>query len=364
MKVWFDHQVFTIQRYGGVSRYFVELLRALRSIEGIDADVIAPAHVNEYLSPGDTQHSITFRLRKPSRGVRYRPAITAPIFRMAAWLGRPDVVHETHYGLGGKHLPRDLRVVTTCHDMVFEKFPHFVPNAADQVARKLMTFERADAIVCISAHTRTDLLERYPFLESKVSIVHHGVDRTPAPAHLPIALPKPYLLYVGMRQGYKNFSGLIRALGASRILRENFHLLCFGGGALSAEELSQIKAAGFPPERIHSISGGDTLLAYIYQHATAFIFPSFYEGFGMPLTEAMVHGCPIACSSASCFPEICADAAAYFDPHDTDSIRDCIKTLVDSGTLKQLSARGSKRVEQYSWARCATETAATYRRIV
>lgn len=360
MKVWFDHQIFSIQRYGGVSRYFVELLRALRQMDSINADVIAPAHINAYLVGSDSHHPLSFSLPYPQRGLRYRPVFTAPLFRLANYLGAPDIIHETYFMVGGSNR---ARTVTTCHDMIFEKHPEWVPGSTHRVFLKRKAFERADAIICISDSTRTDLLEIYPDLEPKVTMVHHGVDHTPAPHLASVPLFKPYLLYVGVREGYKNFEALILALGRSRQLRENFHLVCFGGGALSAKERMASQAAGFPPEKIHQFSGSDSLLTYFYKHAAAFVFPSLYEGFGMPLTEAMVQGCPIACSAASCFPEICGDAAAYFDPKEIDNICEVIESLVGQ-SRDQMRASVAARAQLFSWHRCAKETANVYQKLV
>lgn len=358
MKILFDHQVFSVQHYGGVSRYFVELLHALRQVDSIEVDVVAPAHVNAYLASTNSNHPLTFSLPHPQFGLRYRASLMAPLFRLASYLGSPDVVHETHYALGSRHIPNNTRLVTTCHDMVFEKFPQWVSGAADRAVLKRKTFERADAIICISNSTRTDLLEIYPELEPKVAMVHHGVDHTPAPA-APVTMPRPYLLYVGVRDGYKNFETLIRALGRSKRLRENFHLVCFGGGTLSVKEREASKTAGFPPENIHQLAGNDSVLASFYKHAAAFVFPSLYEGFGMPLTEAMVQGCPIACSAASSFPEICGDAAVYFDPRDIDDMCVAIEALV-SQPRNLVSSSVTHRGKQFSWSRCATETAHVY----
>jgi len=363
MKVWFDHQIFSIQRYGGISRYFVELLRCLRKIDGIEADIIAPAHVNAYLQSDDTLSPLSFPLPFPKRGMRYRPALTAPLFRLANWLGSPDIIHETHYMLGSEHIAPKARLVTTCHDMVFEKHPEWVSGSTDRAVLKRRTLERADAIICISEHTKNDLLELYPALQSKVSVIHHGTDHTPAPDSLEIALPKPYLLFVGTRQSYKNFNNLLKALGSSKQLRENFQLICFGGGAISTNEYQASKDAGYPREQIHHLSGSDALLAYLYKHAAAFVFPSLYEGFGMPLTEAMVQGCPIACSDASCFPEICGDAAAYFDGTDAESIRVVIEGLL-MHPREQMQAVLASRSATFNWQRCATDTARVYQSVI
>lgn len=362
MKVWFDHQIFSIQRYGGVSRYFAELLQALRKLEGIEAEAIAPAHVNAYLKAIADPGMLTFEMLHPRKGLRYRPKYTAPLFALAQWVGSPDVIHETHYVLGSQHLSRKAKVVSTCHDLVFEKYPQWVPGSKDRVRLKKQTFDRADAIICISHNTRKDLLDLYPQFESKAFTVHHGVDHTPAPTSHAVQLPGPYLLYVGVRQGYKNFDKLLSAIGRSRLLSEEFHLVCFGGGPLSSQEKLFAESAGMKPDRLHHLAGDDQLLAYAYRNASAFVFPSLYEGFGMPLTEAMVHGCPVACSNASCFPEICGDAAKYFDCQDPDDISRVLEEVV-SGTDAQKEKRRLRSLE-FTWQRCASETASVYRRLV
>jgi glycosyltransferase involved in cell wall biosynthesis len=254
--------------------------------------------------------------------------------------------------------------VTTLHDMIVERYPEWFGRAEQQIAEKLSAFRRADAIVCVSANTRRDLLERYPEFESRSHVVWHGVDHAPGQQALPRSVAQPYILFVGTRHPYKNFDRLLRAYGASRRLVAELRLVCFGGGPLSAAELEVCRASGVPADRIVHIEGDDALLAAAYRHAAVFGFPSLYEGFGMPLTEAMVQGCPIACSAASSFPEVAADAAAYFDPLDVESIRSTLETVVfDASQRAGIVEAAKRRVSLFSWQRCASQTAAIYRQI-
>jgi len=365
MKVLLDHQCFVVQPYGGFTRYYVSLLRALRTLPDMQCDVVAPAHVNEYLGPHDAPNAFTFRLRRPRRGLRFRPALMAPLFRAAAsWL-RPDVIHETHYALQGTQLPRGVPVMATCHDMIVERHDDGSEQSARVIRLKRQALERADGIICISESTRADLLDLYPALESRVSVVHHGVEAVQALDNPPMALPESFLLYVGVRTGYKNFANLVRALGALGSRHADVHLVCFGGGALRSAELQLIADAGLPAHRVHQLGGDDSLLASLYRRAVALVYPSLQEGFGMPLTEAMAQGCPVLCGSVSCCPEICAEAAEYFDPLNIESMRAAIDRLLQDesrrATLRQL---GFARAAQFSWQHCAQRTAAAYRRIV
>ena len=363
MKVMFDHQIFVVQAYGGYSKYYVALARALRTLPGIQTDIVAPAHVNEYLLPSDSHNGITFRLRHLRRGLKYRPLLAAPLVRASAVWCRPDIVHETHSILRGGHLPRGIPVMATCHDMTPERLANGSPASRAAIANRRLAFERAAGIVCISDNTRTDLLRFYPQLESRISVVHHGVDKVQPLASLAQPLPPHFLLFVGMRSGYKNFANALRALGASALARGECHLLCFGGGPLTPAERQCCADAGLRADQVSQLSGDDAVLAYLYQHAAALIYPSLYEGFGMPLTEAMVQGCPVLCSQASCFPEICGDAALYFDPNDTESMRQAIdQVLGDTACRDELIRRGHQRVAAFTWQACAAGTALAYER--
>jgi glycosyltransferase involved in cell wall biosynthesis len=362
VKIWFDHQVFVTQRYGGVSRYFVELARSLNGLNNTEATIFAPYHINGYLNNCQYVHPLSFQFDFPSRGQRFRPGLIAPLFSLFSRIGKPSIVHKTYYGANSA--PRNTRppaIVTTVHDMIYEKFPAKFEQGREVIRHKLRAMQEADRIICVSQNTRRDLIEHYPFLEQKIDVVYHGVSSVVAEPSGSQAFPEPYLLFVGVRAGYKNFGNLLRALGTSPFLKSTFSLVCFGGGAFTDDELALCEKVGFPADHLYQISGSDELLARAYHQATALVFPSSYEGFGMPLTEAMIQSCPILCSSASCFPEICMDAAAYFDPEDVDSIRICLeKTLGDSDELQRLALAARVRSEVFSWDKCAQQTAKVY----
>jgi glycosyltransferase involved in cell wall biosynthesis len=363
MKVYFDHQIFATQRYGGISRYYVELSRELSKIDGIEAQIVATGYVNTYLSEVDRLHRLSFSLSSfPMKGLRFRPDTLAPLFRLINTIDRPDIVHETSYLNSNFHLNKRNHIVTTCHDMICEKHPEWMPNPNERIAARRKCFERADAIICISNHTKSDLLSIYPELEPKITMIYHGVNYDHAPEKLNIDLPRPYLLYVGTRSTYKNFSAMLKALVRSKLIRENYNLVCFGGGQLTEDEYQLSRTVGFPSENIHYLTGDDKLLSYYYKNAAAFIYPSLYEGFGMPLLEAMAQGCPIACSNNSCFPEICGDAATYFDGYDIDSMSNAIERVLmqDRESINTLI---HDRLDYFSWAKCASETVKVYNMI-
>jgi glycosyltransferase involved in cell wall biosynthesis len=363
--VLYDHQVFATQRFGGVSRYFVELARAFAASADVQARMFAPAYVNEYIASGDALHPLSFQLKSLRRGGRYRPPLLSPLLWMAMRARRPDILHETMHTSVKPSRPRGTRMVTTVHDMTVERFPELFDEPERRVADKVSAMRRADAIICISEATRVDLVELHPDLAGRCTVIHHGVDRGVEPAPKPPSWPARYLLYVGTRDHYKNFQALVQALGGASRLPPDLSLLCFGGGPLSAQERDAAVRAGWAPERIVQTVGDDALLAAAYRHAELFVFPSWYEGFGMPLTEAMIHGCPIACSRASSFPEVCLSAAAYFDPMDVDSMTAAIESVVlDPVRRQSLAEAAVRRGADFSWSECARKTAQVYREVL
>jgi glycosyltransferase involved in cell wall biosynthesis len=260
---------------------------------------------------------------------------------------------------------RRTPTVTTLHDMILERFPQHFERAEQQRAERYRALRRAQAIICISDNTRIDLLSTYPEFEGKTRVVWHGVDQTFSTAPRPQARERPYLLFVGTRGGYKNFNPLLRAFGASAKLASSFDLVCFGGGGLQPAERAEAAAAGLREDQLIQLSGSDAELACAYRHARLFVFPSEYEGFGMPLTEAMVQGCPIVCSRASSFPEVAGDAAVYFDPKDVDGLRVALETIaLNDQAHSEMAVRSRDRAALFSWARCASETAAVYQRVL
>jgi glycosyltransferase involved in cell wall biosynthesis len=172
---------------------------------------------------------------------------------------------------------------------------------------------------------------------------------------------RPYLLYVGARGGYKNFKKLISVYSKSSKIHKNFDLVCFGGGKLHTDELQMITDAGIRPEQVIHFGGGDNILAALYKQAYAFIYPSLYEGFGIPPLEAMAIGCPVICSNNSSLPEVVGDAAETFDPLDEESIQAAIENVIFSSERRnELIKTGLTHHLKFSWSRCAQETKIIY----
>ncbi|SDA60012.1 Glycosyltransferase involved in cell wall bisynthesis [Pseudomonas sp. NFPP33] len=366
MKVVYDYQIFSAQRYGGISRYFLELARSLSEldIEGLSVNVNSPLYVNNYLSDAPRSlgllgvHLPVFRgAERFSRGAN---AVLSPTLMRAL---RPDIVHETYYSSRPSALCSS-RTVITVYDMIHELFPQFFSEKDRTSSIKRQAVKRADHVICISEHTRQDLVRLFDVPVEKTSVVHLGFSLTTSYINDEQAPARPYLLYVGMRGGYKNFETLLQAYASQPWLKENFDLVAFGGGEFTAYERSLIERLNVVAQ-VRQQGGSDQVLAARYKQAALFVYPSLYEGFGIPPLEAMSYGCPVVCSNTSSIPEVVGAAAKMFDPGSAESLAAALlEVLQGSEACEELRRLGLARVKEFSWHRCALETHAIYQRVL
>jgi len=368
MRVAFDQQVFLLQEYGGISRYVCSLASGLAEIPDVDVTILAPFHYNGHLDGLSGNLKWGWRVPRLPKTARVVSSVSALLARQAMrWL-RPDIVHETYYSADA-FAPKGACRVITVYDMIYERFPSEFSGGQLTAAKKIAV-SRADHVVCISESTRRDLIEILGIDADRVSVVYLGYDELPLSVLASGELrhhegTSPFLLYVGSRGGYKNFGSLLRAFASSSFLRDNFTVVCFGGGTFVSEELSLIRELNLADTQVRHLGGGDEVLARLYQQAAAFVCPSRYEGFGIPLLEAMSLGCPVICSNTSSIPEVVGDAGEYFDPGDLESMRAAIESVLESRARRdELVKKGYARCVLFSWARCAQETLTIYRSLV
>lgn len=360
MRIAFDAGIFALQEYGGISRYYCQLLPALAELPATEPRLFAPLHLNAAAAALPPALAGGRRLPRLPLGrwpvyAASRALARAPMRRFA-----PAIVHETYYAPLA-WVPRGARRVVTVYDMIHERFPREVPRWSPTRVFKRIATRRADRVICISEHTRKDLLELTGLSPEKAVAVPLGFTPLPETPGAPRPLAGPYLLHVGNRAGYKNFTNLLRALGGSPPLRNEFALLCFGGGPLTAGERREIRAAGLDAARVVQRGGDDSALAAAYRHAAALAYPSRYEGFGIPPLEAMALDCVAVCSRASSIPEVAGDAAVYCDPDTPESLRAALERAVGDAELRADTVRrGRGRWPRFTWRRCAEETRAVY----
>ncbi len=367
MRIALDYQIFMLQSYGGISRYFTRLAQGLLDRKQ-QVEIFAPLHLNSYLSampPGII--SGRYINQYPPKTTRLIHAYNQFRSRSKISSWKPDVVHETYYAKVGS-APRNCPAVVTVYDMIHELFPNEFAIADKTATIKRIAIERADHVICISENTKSDLMRLYGTPASKLSVVHLGFDQfvseNCAESVATFGI-RPFILYVGLRGGYKNFAGFLKAVTLSKRLLSDFDIVAFGGPKFSVADFALISSLGFAENQVQQISGGDDLLGSLYSSARAFVYPSLYEGFGIPPLEAMAHHCPVISSNSSSMPEVIATAAEYFDPKVPEDMQRAIEAVVYSDSyIKSLRKAGSERLTTFSWGKCAQETFNIYRSLV
>ncbi|MEM1228647.1 MAG: glycosyltransferase family 1 protein [Planctomycetota bacterium] len=343
-------------RFGGVARYIVELAKAINKTSNhvrLDAKVFQ----NEYLrrSCGELGHNGIFS----KKFGRFAPTINS-VLRSSVVGGRlrSDLTHSTFYerpSVGFRNAPS----VLTVYDMIHEVF---YPRQRF-VAVKRKAFKRADRMIAISEHTKCDIVERWDADPDTIDVVHlassiEDVIREPTWVS---PTPAPYLLWVGSRGFYKNFRRFVQALPLTSCYQDGVGVVCAGGAGFSSKNLEDLHTSGVDPRRVVHVSPSEAELAGLYEHASMLVYASEYEGFGIPLLEAMQLGCPVVASDTSSMPEVAEDAAEYCDPLSCDSIATAIDSVYYDSTKRQfLIDRGRKRARRFSWKRCGEETIETY----
>ena len=350
MKVLFSYDIFCAQNAGGVSRCMLEVMRALDA-SCYDWSIWAPETPNIML-----QHA----LLQPWMQKRAKLAGVSSIGRLrgtlrnelafARWVSKvkPRVIHRSYYPVCDL-ADRKIKHVETLHDLWDERLALSGNRAAKlRSLVKRQACLRADVVVCVSEHTKADAIAHWPELESRLVVIHHGVAPISYSPQMG-TVARPFFLFVGRRDGYKNFPVVASAL-ASPLFQDHL-LVCFGGGSFTAAEFDMLHRLGVT-DRVTQLAGSDDLLAGLYHDATALLYPSSFEGFGMPILEAMIHGCPVIASPLTSLPEVGGSAAFYADPQFVDSWIDSMKLLAfDSQVAASMRQRGFDRSAMFSWKR-------------
>lgn len=367
MKIAYDHQIFYQQPFGGISRYFTNLASQLLEA-GEAVNIFSPVYCNRYL--GSLPENIVrghYIAKYPPKTIRLVNAYNNVVSKHQIGAWKPDLLHETYYSRASL-APKKCSIVTTVYDMIHEIFKEDFSDGGRTSRLKLESINRADHIICISESTKKDLIEIFNVPHHKVSVVLLGFDQLSQNPHLKGSAADsyaPYLLYVGSRAGYKNFTGFVEAVASSRGLLSDINIICFGGGSFDEVETAMFRRMGFKEGQILQISGGDELLGSFYRGAKAFVCPSLYEGFGIPPLEAMANNCPVICSNTSSIPEVVGDAGKYFNPSDVGDMCRSIESVVyDESVMRGLKILGSDRLQNFSWKKCADQTLAIYKQLV
>lgn len=261
--------------------------------------------------------------------------------------------------------------VLTVHDMIHELYPNFFPPNDMTMVWKKQLIENASGIIAISESTKKDIVKLSHVDPDQIYVIYHGnpfesstqtiqIDSSFSPS----LLRRPYLLYVGNRQGYKNFIFFIKSV--AKLLQKDgrLHVYCAGGGPFTQPELKILSKLNLS-SKVHFVKTNDQIMKQLYRKAQTFVFPSLYEGFGLPILEAFSCGCPAILSDSSSLPEIGADAAHYFDPDDPESLIQSIETILSNNNYReQLIKKGFERLKLFSWEKTAQDTEKVYHNLL
>lgn len=359
MKILFDHQIHSFLEYGGISKYFIELMNYYNT-KGIKFDFSLKYSNNQTLSevPFISVKPFFKNLHFPRKGLLLG-SINSIGSRRLLEKGNFDVFHPTYYDRYFFRYIRNKPFVITIYDMIPELFHDNSFLGKLLIKNKKLIMGNASKIIAISQSTKRDILQFYDYDECDIEVIPLGINTTHIRSE-PINSPDKYLLFVGNRGGYKNFEVLTRAIAPILQERQDLSLVCAGSSPFSESEIISLKKLKIY-KQIYHFPVTNSTLPELYRNALCFIFPSLYEGFGIPILEAFSNRCPVILSNKSSFPEIAGDAADYFDPQSEESITMGVTKLLDDKKLREiLIIRGLERVKAFSVECMAEKTLDVY----
>jgi glycosyltransferase involved in cell wall biosynthesis len=381
MQILFDYQAFEMQPFGGVSKSYAEIISHLKAM-GVDARLSIKESNNEHLLQTGIAPSIKslgtanrqwFGGKKLFRGQRR-------LLRMGMSLAgyhndflpinqdycikqlkkqKFDIFEPTFFDSYFLPYLKGKPFVMTVHDMI----PEILGVDKPQAQQKKLLCPLAAHIHVPSQNTKKDLVNILNIDPNKVTVTPHGSPTLPTTQH-PSPYSFPFLLYVGARCSYKNFAPFIEECAIIIKQHPDLHVVCTGQ-SFDNEEQKLIASFGLSEQVIHQYATEQEMQA-LYQNAVAFIYPSAYEGFGMPILEAFICGCPVMLNNASCFPEVGGDGAIYFDINHKGDLAEQIKTFLLSPEQDKtdLVTRGQKRAELFSWEESTRKLLHFYQTII
>jgi glycosyltransferase involved in cell wall biosynthesis len=361
VKILYDGQIYAEQTAGGINRYFANIIDRLPSdasptltVIHRDSKLHYPTHPNLKLRE--------FRCFRPSR---ISNRLLKQYFRWIEHRQKFDLLHPTYYTLLTQEDFSQVRhpLVITVYDMIHELFASVLDPEGKMIRAKQAAIQAADTIICISESTRQDLVKFFPTAESKTVVTYLASEFSRDWAYGAEVIPEsPYFLYVGRRsKEYKGFDTLLMAFAKALSIKPDL-LMCVVGGPFNDEERSQIAELKLADRIEHYRYTSDTHLAKLYRCSVAFVYPSLYEGFGIPPLEAMACGTVVVAANSSSIPEVVGDAGILFAPKATNDLADILLDLLDNPIERdRLIAKGSERNQQFSWDKTAAQTLDVYR---
>ena len=275
-----------------------------------------------------------------------------------------DVFIPTYYNTYFLEFIGKKPYVLTVYDMIHELFPMYFLEDKFTSSNKKILIEKANKIIAISESTKKDILKFYPSINPSIIEVVYLSQSINYDNSLELNLPKNYILFVGNRTIYKNFDFFFEAV--SSYLKENpdLYLVCAGGRAFSNDENIMINKYALQ-DQVKQYDFKDYELGTYYKNAKCFIFPSLYEGFGIPVLESMFCGCPVILSNHSSFPEVAGDAGIYYEKDNKDDLLAKIKLVIENSEYRnEIIQKGIAQEKKFSWEKTAKECFRVYKSVL
>jgi glycosyltransferase involved in cell wall biosynthesis len=361
MDILYDSQIFSLQKYGGISRYHSELISRFKKYP--DVNILIPRMIgpNYYMGRNDIFADLFYRCNFRGK-YRFVSLVNSILLKNLILNNDFDVFHPTYYDPYFLKIIKDKPFVITVHDMIHEKFPELLSKNDVTIKNKKELIIKAHKIIAVSHNTKQDIIDIIGVDSKKIDVIYHGYKLIDNPIPILLNIPQKFILYVGHRWGYKNFERFAKAFAKLHTKIPDLNLICTGNPFSRSEERMMVFLGIEGAAK--TVAVNDTELAILYKNAKLFVFPSLYEGFGLPILEAMALGCPTALSNSSCFPEIAEDAAEYFDPYDEASIFKAMESVLFSAERQnELICRGIGHVKKFSWEKTAEQTMQVYKNI-
>ena len=362
MKIAFDHTIFLIQKYGGISRYFIELQKKL--LINNNVKILSPIYLNDYLK-NEKNCLKLFKIEKiPKFSTQLINKFNYIFNEVNLKFWEPDIIHKTYFNNYNYKVKKAKKIINVW-DLSHEIF-HKMYNKSSSWRPKEDALKNVDHIICSSKKTQSDLIKFYEVDLHKTSVIYQGTPnmlRTLENCNL--NLDYPYFLYVGSRKKYKNFEFVLKCFGLNKSFLKNFKLVCFGDEKFNENEINLINKLNINMDNIKLFSGSDKILVSLYKKAEALIYPSLNEGFGFPPLEAMKFGCSVIVSNNLAIQEAVGDCGFYFNPYDENSLIKSIEILLSNKKGKETKIKdGLERSDFFNWDKTSQDLINVYQKIL
>jgi len=350
----YDFQIFAEQKNGGISRYFHEIISRIAT--RCSVELFEGFNNNDNSLFSDNKLLNRYYMRDYEGNKECRNILNSSLFYSFVKKRKYKIYHPTYYHDYGVDCYKAC--IITVHDMIHELY---MQNQKMIIEKKNM-ISKADGIIAVSENTKKDLINIYNVDEKKIKVVYHA-NSLSVNVTSPRMIKEPYILYVGKRNGYKNAKILLQAFARCRHMND-LKIIFFSPEGFSDKE-KQFFSVLKLERHIEHISGSDVVLANLYKYAEIFVYPSLYEGFGIPILEAMHYGTPVISSNSSSLPEVGGNAAAYFTPDSADDLAECMDKILDDEERRvRMGQAGMLREKMFSWDKSAEEHMKYYRQFL